>query len=473
MNMKQIFFASIFLCLATFSFAQNPSKASVRALNNYVQFTNESIHGMMIAHRLFEGYNQRVNKHIDASSSQINFYTNSLLSEIGHDNIFSDPTFYPVPPNKIFPALKKESRFLKPSEAKTLNIHANKIKKMIDQTNRLRYELENFINKTDLQKAENQTEFYRQLEVVVDLYENFYLVKEQLRKDLKKIYYKIYYKEVPHKSLGVPVLTDIHNNILPILKSLRYEVSGNLPEYTQKLEANIKKLDEIVNINARYKTAKMAAKKFLTELKKYQNSNQFDSRYKLYGKAYYYHNIELVAAFNNYSGRMIKSLNDLIKLESDYSLFLLEEPHILKIVYPDKEIQKPDSQPIVANAPMVLIDRNVVVRQQNIVVDKTEFTLQFFDHKEQDGDIISINLNGKWIIENQELKNRPLHVEIKINPQVENYIILHAENLGKVPPNTCAITYYYNGKRKQVVLNSNMNESEMIRIEYVEPKKKK
>ena len=252
---------------------------------------------------------------------------------------------------------------------------------------------------------------------------------------------------------------------------MRYDVSGNLPEYTQKLEANIKKLNSIVNINARYKTAKSAAKKFLTELKKYQNSNKFDSKYKLYGKAYYYHNVELVAAFNNYSGRMIRSLNDLIKLESDYSLFLIEEPHILKVIYPEKEIQKTDNHPIVADAPIIVNDRNVIVRQQNIVVDKTEFTLQFFDHKKQDGDIISINLNGKWIIENQVLKNRPLHVKIKINPQVENYIILHAENLGKNPPNTCAITYFYNGKRKQVVLNSNMNESEMIRMEYIKPKR--
>ncbi|MFK7773715.1 MAG: hypothetical protein AB8F94_16310 [Saprospiraceae bacterium] len=467
--MKHIF-ASIFLCLATFTFAQNPSKASVKALNNYVQFTNESIHGMMIAHRIFENINQEVNRSVDYPSEQINFYGNKDLPK----NIFLDPEkwFYEISPYQWYQAAKTESRFLKTAEAQTLNAHADKIKKIIDRINKLRFQLDDFIKNKDLQDPINQTEIFRQMEIVVDLYENFYLEKEQLRKDLNKIYQKNYYKESPHKSLGVPVLTEIHNNILPILKSLRYDVSGNLPEYTQKLEANVKKLNEIVNINARYKTAKLAAKKFLTELKKYQNSNQFDSKYKLYGKEYYYHNVELVAAFNNYSGRMIRSLNDLIQLESGFSLFLLEEPHILKVIYPEKEIQKPVNQPVVGDAPMVVNDRNVVVRQQNIVVDKTEFTLQIFDHKEQDGDIISINLNGKWIIENQVLKNKPLQVKIKINPQTENYIILHAENLGKTPPNTCAITYYFKGKRKQVVLNSNLNESEMIRMEYVKPEKK-
>lgn len=466
--MKHLFSIISLLGLSIFSFGQNPSKTSVKALNNYIQFTNESIHGMMIAHRIFENINQEVNRSVDFPSEQINFYGNKDLPK----NIFLDPEhwFYEISPYQWFEIAKKESRFLKSNEAKKLNSHANSIKKLIDQTNQLRFQLDNYIKNNDLQNPKNQTEIFRQMEGVVDIYENFYLVKEELRKDINKIYLENYYKASPHRSLGVPVLTDIHNNILPILKSLRYDVSGNLPEYTQKLEKNIKKLNEIVNINARYKTAKAAAKKFLTELKKYQNSNQFDSKYKLYGKAYYYHNVELVAAFNNYSGRMIKSLNEMIKLESDYSIFLLEEPHILKVIYPEKEIQKPDNQPIVEDAPLVVNDRNVVVRQQNIIVDKTEFTLQFFDHKEQDGDIISINLNGKWIMENQELKNRPLHVKIKINPQVENYIILHAENLGKTPPNTCAITYYYNGKRKQVVLNSNLNESEMIRMEYVKPK---
>ncbi len=470
MNMKHILLASLLLCFTSFAFAQTPSKASVKALNNYVQFTNESIHGMMIAHRIFENINQEVNRSVDYPSEQINFYGNKDLPK----NIFLDPEqwFYEISPYQWYQTTKTESRFLNPNEAQTLNTHADKIKSIIDQTNKLRFQLDDFIKNNDLQDPKNQTEIFRQMEIVVEMYENFYLVKEQLRKDLNKIYQKNYYKETPEKSLGVPVLTDIHNNILPILKSLRYEVSGNLPEYTQKLEANIKKLNSIVNINARYETAKSAAKKFLTELKKYQNSNQFDSKYELYGKDYYYHNVELVAAFNSYSGRMIRSLNDLIKLESDYSLFLLEEPHILKVIYPEKEIQKPDNQPVVENAPMMVNDRNVVVRQQNIVVDKTEFTLQFFDHKEQDGDIISINLNGKWIMEHQELKNRPLQVKIKINPKVENYIILHAENLGKIPPNTCAITYFYDGRRKQVVLNSNLNESEMIRMEYVEPKQK-
>ena len=160
--MKHIFFVSIFLCLATFSFAQNPSKTSVKALNNYVQFTNESIHGMMIAHRIFENINQEVNRSVDFPSEQINFYGNKDLPK----NLFLDPEqwFYQISPYQWYKIAKTESRFLKSNEAQTLNAHADNIKKIIDRTNKLRFQLDDFIKNSDLQIPKNQTEIFRQME---------------------------------------------------------------------------------------------------------------------------------------------------------------------------------------------------------------------------------------------------------------------------------------------------------------------
>ena len=464
MNTFRYAFTALFLCIFTFSFAQTPNAGATKALNNYVHFTNESIHGLMIVHRLLENFNQEVNQYVDLQSNQLNFFANKDLPK----NIFIDPEkwFYEIPPYDWYKVAKEESRFLKPNEARKLNAHLEKLKRIITRVNEVRFELETFIKTKDLQKEENQTEIFRQLEACVNLYENFYLEKEVLRKNLKQIHRKNYFKETPYRSLGVPVLKDLHNSILPILKSLRYEVTGTLPDLTKKVETNIRQLNEIVNIHARYKMAKLGAQDFLKNLKKYQSVASFDKKYKLYGKSYYFHNVKLTAATNRYSGGMIKATNDMILLESAHELLLLEEPHYFKVIYPKKEIQRSDEVQIIEEVPEQINDRNVIVRQQSIKVDKTEFTLQIYDHKEIDGDIISVNLNGKWIIEKQELKNRPFKFKIKINPKGENYILLHAENLGKTPPNTAAIIYYYKGKRKQVVLNSNLNESEMIRLEY-------
>lgn len=459
MNTIRFYFTCLILIFTTSSIAQ---VASVKALNNYVQFTNESIHGLMIVHRLLEGFNQEVNQYVDLQSNQLNFYGNKDLSP----NVFRDEErmFYPISPYLWYARAIKESRNLKPYEAKELNAHLEKLKAMIDRADAVRFEMERFIKNKDLKKEENQTEIFRQLEACADLYENFYLEKEALRKSITTIYQKNYFRKTPQRSLGVPVLKEIHNNILPILKSLRYDVSGTLPKYTANLEKNVAQLNQIVNRHARYKTAKDAAKDFLSNLKKFQSNAGFNSKYNLYGKAYFYHNVELVAAFNNYSGRMIKATNELIQLESKFGLLLMEEPHIFKVIYPKKKIQRPENQLVIEDIPESINNRDVVVRQQSIIVDKPEFTLQIYDHKEIDGDIISINLNGKWIIEQQELKRNPFKFKVKMNPKGENYLLLHAENLGKTPPNTAALVYYYKGKRKQVILNSNLNESEMIKL---------
>ncbi len=464
MNTFRYTFASILLCISTFCFSQTPNAGAVKALNNYVNFANESTHGLMIVHRLLENFNQEVNQYVDLQSNQLNFFANKDLPK----NIFIDPEkwFYDISPFAWYEVAKKESRFLKPNDAKMLNRHLDKLKAIITRVNEVRFELGDFIKNKDLQKGENQTEIFRQLEGCVNLYESFYLEKEALRKNLQQIHRKNYFQDTPYRSLGVPVLKDLHNSILPILKSLRYDVTGTLPDLTKKVEANVRQLNEIVNIHARYKVAKLGAQDFLQNLKKYQSSAPFNKKYKLYGRSYYFHNVELTAAVNRYSGGMIKATNDMILLESAHELLLMEEPHFLKIIYPKKEIQRPDEVQVIEAIPEQVNDRDVIVRQQSIKVDKKEFTLQIFDHKEQDGDIISVNLNGKWIIEKQVLKNRPYKFKIKLNPKGENYILLHAENLGKIPPNTAAIIYYYKGKRKQVVLNSNLNESEMIKFEY-------
>ena len=40
-------------------------KEKILALNQYVDFLNESIHGMLIVHRQLENYNQEINKYVD------------------------------------------------------------------------------------------------------------------------------------------------------------------------------------------------------------------------------------------------------------------------------------------------------------------------------------------------------------------------------------------------------------------------
>ena len=156
------------------------------------------------------------------------------------------------------------------------------------------------------------------------------------------------------------------------------------------------------------------------------------------------------------------------------ALLQLEEPHFFKVIYPKREVPKlaevgtiqPDKLP--TKLPTTLDNRNVVVKQKKMRVEGETITIEVYDHQLADGDIISLNYNGHWILENFQLRRRARKMTLPLKPTNDNYLILHAVNLGKKPPNTATLSYIYKGEKKRIVMESNMNESEMIQINIEE-----
>ena len=90
--------------------------------------------------------------------------------------------------------------------------------------------------------------------------------------------------------------------------------------------------------------------------------------------------------------------------------------------------------------------------------------LNLFDYKIQDGDIVSINFNGDWILENHSIETKASELTLKLNPNGKNYILLHAESVGRRPPNTMGIKYTYKGEERELELKSDLDNSELIEI---------
>jgi hypothetical protein len=61
-----------------------------------------------------------------------------------------------------------------------------------------------------------------------------------------------------------------------------------------------------------------------------------------------------------------------------------------------------------------------------------------YDNGEIDGDIVSVVLNGRVIIAQNELNASPIRIVIHITPDLGDslHFIMYAENLGRIPPNT-------------------------------------
>jgi len=108
-------------------------------------------------------------------------------------------------------------------------------------------------------------------------------------------------------------------------------------------------------------------------------------------------------------------------------------------------------------------DREIDVKKE-LKADSEFVTIKVWDNGQIDGDIISLSCNGKWLLKNYEVSGTKKELKVNLE-EGETIIILYAENLGEIEPNTAAIQVIGNKiDEKPIILNSDMGKSEAIRI---------
>ena len=123
----------------------------------------------------------------------------------------------------------------------------------------------------------------------------------------------------------------------------------------------------------------------------------------------------------------------------------------------------------------VTIPKQVVKRknkvQGHIDVDVKNITLNVYDNAIVDGDTVSIFYNDKLLISHQRLSEKPIVINLELDEkQTHHEIILFAENLGSIPPNTALIVVYAGSKRYELFSSASMEENAVLVFDYL-PKK--
>ncbi len=96
-------------------------------------------------------------------------------------------------------------------------------------------------------------------------------------------------------------------------------------------------------------------------------------------------------------------------------------------------------------------------------VNSPDITVKVYDHKKIDGDIISLNYNGEWILHNHQLSAEPHPIQLKMDPaSQQNYLMLYAVNLGKEPPNTVAVAIDDGQNTQTIILDSDLDSCDII-----------
>lgn len=112
------------------------------------------------------------------------------------------------------------------------------------------------------------------------------------------------------------------------------------------------------------------------------------------------------------------------------------------------------------------LTRREIKDGRTIKLQNDHFILKFYDHNKIDGDIISVNYNGRWLLKGYTLTEKHKAVELRLDPNIDqNYLLLYADNLGKNPPCTAAIVIDDGGEIEEVILNSDLNQCDIIYFE--------
>jgi hypothetical protein len=125
-----------------------------------------------------------------------------------------------------------------------------------------------------------------------------------------------------------------------------------------------------------------------------------------------------------------------------------------------------EKEPPVAHVhkPHHLNGRKVRIHDEIESGDET-MVIQVYDKGKIDGDRISLYLNGELLLEDYTVGKVKKELTLHLKPG-ENYLVMHALNLGRIPPNTAAIRIFRNGRPKDIILNSDMDKSGGLKINY-------
>ncbi len=108
--------------------------------------------------------------------------------------------------------------------------------------------------------------------------------------------------------------------------------------------------------------------------------------------------------------------------------------------------------------------RKVVLAGQ-ITTGFKEVTLALWDDSVEDGDSISLNINGSWVVKNMRVTRQPQFIKTTLKAG-NNLVIFVADNLGGIPPNTAMLEIIDEKKRKSFPISTDLKQNSLIKINY-------
>ena len=85
------------------------------------------------------------------------------------------------------------------------------------------------------------------------------------------------------------------------------------------------------------------------------------------------------------------------------------------------------------------LNNTEVVAADTVYLATDTAQLVFFDHGKADGDVVSVQLNGQWVLKKHRLSQKKRQIKIGLLKDRPNYLIVYSDSEGSIPPNTTTL----------------------------------
>lgn len=132
----------------------------------------------------------------------------------------------------------------------------------------------------------------------------------------------------------------------------------------------------------------------------------------------------------------------------------------------------PTKDPVITPVDSSQYTERVIDVTHKVKVSNPTVRIKLWDHQMVDGDRVSLNLNGDYVLVDYTLQKAMYEMDITLQEGL-NRFVLHALNLGRFEPNTAAIIIMDGDKEHKIILESTLEKSGTIEITYKPEKEKK
>jgi len=132
-------------------------------------------------------------------------------------------------------------------------------------------------------------------------------------------------------------------------------------------------------------------------------------------------------------------------------------------IFPIEVDQDETMRKLQQNMKIVNREKEVV---QNLTLDSSSVKIELYDNAEIDDDTVSVFLNNTLLLYKKRLTDKPLLMQVDAFPATDYEIMMYAENLGRIPPNTALMVITAGKKKYELRISSNEKKNAVVRFRY-------